>query len=273
MNFRATGMGVAGIRTFLSLLGLCGGLAAVPAFGPSEADAVIFRPGLANQQDTFKRKAGVFKVSVKGVQVNRWSIDRQPQWECDVSAKGSGRERISFYTPARRMRIFAFGEGKADSAVFKPIPVRGKVTRKGKIINGSGEELPDHCFADGGGDPVEPPVPDCGTKAIRGAKLSPFAMDGKLTLDLAVGQKPVPKLFNYCDWAGRVWPGLLTTRGNGSKISTPFSPRWVFNPKFNPRTGAWSKVIMLARGSRVNRSFGTWYKTSINWSVTMKRLR
>lgn len=132
---------------------MCCGLAIAGLVGASVADGTIFRPGAHEM----KHKAGVFRVSIKGVQVNRWSTDTQPRWECDVSAKGSGFERVRFHTPARRMRVVAFGEGRADSAVFKPLPVRGKVTRKGKLVTGSAESLPEHCLAGGGGGP--PPEP------------------------------------------------------------------------------------------------------------------
>lgn len=84
---------------------------------------------------------------------------------------------------------------------------------------------------------------------------------------------PKAKLFKHCAWRGQVWPGLLTRRGNGSDVATGFSPRWVYNPKFNRRTGAWSKVIMIARGSKIVRGMGSWYKTRVRWTVTMKRLR
>lgn len=223
--------------------------------------------------EAFVTKQGVFKVKITGVQTNTWSTDKKPRFECDWFAQGSGSERVKFHTPFRRMRISAFGSRRADSAIFAPIPVRGKVTRKGTYETQT-DHLPEHCLADGGDGPAPPPpAPDCGTKAIRSGKLVLVALDGKLTLDRRMTRTSPKDLFRNCDWRGTVWPSLLTRKGNGAKVSTGFSPRWVFNRKFNRKTGEWSKVIMIARGKRTNRDFDGWYKTSIRWTVTMKRLR
>lgn len=239
------------------------------------AGATIFRPPSAIQdEERFVLKKGVFLVSVEGVQTNVWQEDKDPLFECDVASKGSGSERVRFTAPARRMRISAFGQKRADSAIFAPLPVRATVTRKGKREQTPASAIPEHCLADGGDGVVQaPPKPDCGTKRSSGLKLSLVALDGELTLDRTSTETTPPDPFKNCTWSGRVWPSLLTTTGGGKQISTEFSPKWVFNPKFNRRTGAWSKLIMIARGSRSGGSFGTRYTTKIRWTVTLKRLR
>ena len=273
MNFRASGLGDVGFKFSLPIVVFCFALLTGLGYGVPDADGSTFGPGASTKKDRLIRKSGVFRVNVKGVQLNRWSKDTSPRSECDVWSRGSGFERVRFHTPVRRMRVVAFGSKRANTAIFKSLPVRGKVTRKGKLNHGSSESLPEHCFADGGGDPPPPPpARDCGTKAIRNGKLAPFALNGKLSLDLTRTNHTSP-LFRNCDWVGRVWPSLLTRRQNGSVITTDFSPRWVYNPRFNRRTGAWSKVIMIARGTNIVRGFGTWYKTSVRWTITMKRLR
>lgn len=266
-----TRRGVAGIGFGLGLAVLCCLLFGSGLPMPATADAVIFRPD-AHREKPPQVRRGVFLVHIKGVQTNRWNQNKSARWECDVDSRGSGWERVRFHTPVRRMRIMAMGPKRADTVVFAPMPVRGTVARQGKRVTDS-SNLPEHCYADGGGGPAPPPpVPDCGTKRIKpGMRVSLFALNGKLTLG-RTGSGRVPDLFRRCDWSGTAWPGLLT-RNNKEEISTEFSPRWVFNPRFNRRTGAWSKVIMIARGARSGRSFGTWYRSTIRWTVTMKRLR
>lgn len=243
------------------------------------ADGAIFRPGAGKQQTKQKRQrlahvSGVFKVRVEGVQTNSWTEDKPAMWECDIASKGSGSERIRFKTPFRRMRIAAFGTKRPDSAIFAPLVANGTVRRHGKLDRTPVEQMPEHCLADGGdGPPPPPPTPDCGTKRFRGLKLSLAALEGKLTLDRTSTVKQPPALFDNCTWSGRVYPNLLTRKTNGKQVSTPFKPRWVFNPRFNRRTGEWSKTIMIARGTYRGRSFGTQYTTSIRWTATLKRLR
>ncbi|MDQ2622608.1 MAG: hypothetical protein M3Y45_06165 [Actinomycetota bacterium] len=232
---------------------------AVLLFAPQQSDAAI--------------KRGVFKVKIAGVQTNQWDTNKTPKFECDWYAQGNGREKVRFHTPFRKMRILAVGHKRADSAIFAPIPVRGKVTRKGTYETQT-DHLSENCFGDGGDGPAPPPpAPDCGTKPIRSGKLSLWASNGKLTLDRTSTRNSPKDLFRNCAWRGKAWPAMLTRKGNGNDVSTNFSPKWIFNRKFNRKTGAWSKVIMIARGTNTVRHLDGWYKTSIRWTVTMKRLR
>lgn len=222
--------------------------------------------------EAFATKSGVFKVKINGIQTNKWFTDKSPKFDCDWYAKGSGWERVMFNTPFRKMRISAFGTKRADSAIFAPLPARGKVMRQGKLTTDT-SNVPENCRGDGGDGPAPPPPPpDCGTKPIRNTKLALVALKGKLTLDRKLTRDPAKDPFRNCDWKGKAWPGLLQHKGK-VRISTPFRPRWVFNRNFNRRTGEWSKVIMIARGIHTNRDFDGWYKSSIRWTVTMKRLR
>ncbi len=235
----------------------------------------LFLAGLlaAPQRSDAAVKQGVFKVKISGVQTNQWDTNKTPKFECDWYAQGSGRETVRFHTPFRRMRIVASGARRANNAIFAPIPARGKVTRKGTYETQT-DHLPESCFGDGGDGPAPPPpAPDCGTKSIRSGKLSLWARNGKLTLDQTMSRQPAKDLFRNCPWRGKRWPAMLSRKGNGKDISTGFKPKWIFNRKFNRKTGAWSKVIMIARGTDTVRHIDGWYKTTIRWTVTMKRLR
>ena len=245
---------------------------------PSAADAWIFRPDQAKPKKKKKKKkrklpkSGVFKVKVAGVQTDEWVTHKTPHFECDWFADGHGAERVRFKTPFQRMRLTTYPP-KYDMAIFRPLPAKGKVTRRG-VLDVRTDHLPDDCGGDGGdGPPPPPPAPDCGTKPIRDTRLSLFALSGRLRLDRTSTRVSPKDPFVNCPWKGRVWPGLLTTNKHGKTISTAFRPNLIFNPRFDRKTGKWSKVIMIGSGTQTRRDLDGSYKATIEWTVTMKRLR
>lgn len=276
---RATGAVLAGLAAILTF-----SLLASPAAADAAASAApaptprIYIPdlpklGKEQQNGLFKTRKGVFRVRMVGYQLNRWTHFSPSDGECVGTAKGHGFERVVFRQPARRMKLSAFGMRRLTSMILPRLKVRGQLTRKGTHKYTPLENPDPGCpYGDGGGPGYEPPAPDCGTRKFRGIPMSLVALDGFFRLRSEASYKQRPR-FRNCPPPQIQWPAIITERTNGKPIQTRFPPRLVFNRKFDRKTGKWSKVILLARGVKKQRSFTGSSVTRLEWTLVLKRLR
>lgn len=223
--------------------------------------------------DNFKQKRGVFRVKLVGYQLTRWSLHSPPDGICTGQSSGSGFERVVFRSPARRMKLSAFGEPKLTSMILPRMKVRGQLTRRGSTTYTPLENPDPNCpYGDGGGPDYVPPKPDCGTRRFNGIPISLVALDGffRLRSEASIDSRP---RFRKCPNLATQWPTIITEKTNRKPIQTRFPGRLVFNRKFNRKTGKWSKVIVIAKGVKRYRSFTNSSVTRLQWTLTLKRLR
>ncbi len=235
----------------------------------------LFKEGQkAKENKGFVTRQGVFRVKLIGYQMGRWNIYSQSDGVCTGSTEGGGFERVAFRSPAKRMVLSAFGKRRLTSMILPRLKVRGQLTRQGTYKHTPLENpSPDCPYGDGGGGPdYVPPAPDCGTRKFRGIPMSLFALDGFFTLRSEGDYEQRPK-FRNCPSPRVQWPSIIDERTNGKPIQTRFPGRLVFNRKFDRKTGAWSKVIVRAKGIKRQRSLSSSSKTTLDWTLTLKRLR
>lgn len=269
---RPVGAALAGLALALALsfAFLTGPARAAETAAASSAQRIYFPNKL--YPDTFVQKRGVFRVKLVGYQLTRWNLHSAPDGVCTGASSGSGFERVVFRSPARRMKLSAFGEPRLTSMILPRMKVRGQLTRRGSTSYTPPENPDPNCpYGDGGGD-QEPILPDCGTRKYSGIPISLFALDGffQLRSEASIDARPY---FRKCPNLATKWPTIITKRTNGKPIQTRFPGRLVFNRKFNRKTGKWSKVIVIAKGVDRRRSFSSSSVTRLQWTLTLKRLR
>ncbi|MDQ2700477.1 MAG: hypothetical protein M3Y23_04015 [Actinomycetota bacterium] len=223
--------------------------------------------------DKFASRKGLFRVKLVGYQTTRWNLHSAPQGLCDGEARGHGFERVVFRSPNRKMKLSAFGEPRLTSMILPTLKVRGQMTRRGTYTHIPAPFNPDCPYGDGGGDDYVPPAPDCGTRKFRGVPMSLFALDGQFQLSSNASLDKHRPPYRNCPRISHGWPHLEKQKTNGKPIQTKFPGRLVFNRKFNRKTGAWSKVIVIARGARKYRTLTGSSVHRVEWTLTLKRLR
>lgn len=277
---RPTGVALAGLvaaLTFAMFPSPAGATAAVKE-PPSPASRVLipdlpklFQEG--QKKKGFVSRRGVFRVRMVGYQLNRWAVNSPSDGVCTGTLEGHGFERVVFRFPARRMKLSAFGKRRLTSMILPRLKVRGQLTRNGKYNYTPLENpAPDCPYGDGGGPDYVPPAPDCGTRKFKGIPMSLFALDGFFQLRSEADYDQRPK-FRNCPSPRVAWPTIITEKTNGKPIQTRFPGRLFFNRKFDRKTGRWSKVIVLARGAKKQRSFTSSSVTRLQWKLVVKRLR
>lgn len=231
----------------------------------------LFQEGKKKKKGFVSRR-GVFRVRMVGYQINRWSVHSPPDGICSGETLGNGFERVVFRFPAKRMKLSAFGKRRLTSMILPRMKVRGQLTRKGSYSYTPLENpAPDCPYGDGGGDYVPTP-PDCGTRRFKGIPMSLFALDGFFQLRSEASFDRRPK-FRNCPSPRVEWPTIIREKTNGKPIQTRFPGRLFFNRKFDRKTGKWSKVIVLAKGAKKQRSFTSANVTRLQWKLVVKRLR
>lgn len=242
---------------------------------PGSRTVVSHEPSLLRKnakKNGFVSRVGVFRVRMVGYQLNRWSVHSPPDGICTGETVGGGFERVVFRSPARRMKLSAFGNRRLTSMILPRLHVRGQLTRKGTYDYTPLENPdPDCPSGDGNGDYVPTP-PDCGTRKFARIPMSLFALDGFFRLHSEGSYRDRPN-FRNCPRPWVEWPGIINEKTNGRPVQTRFPPRLFFNPRFNRRTGQWSKVIVIARGVKKQRTLTSSSVTRLEWTLTVKRLR
>lgn len=279
---RPTGVVLAGLVAtfaFATLFSSTAATAAAKDSSSSEQRILIpdfpklFEEGQKKKKGFVSRR-GVFRVRMVGYQLNRWAMNSPSDGVCTGAMEGHGFERVVFRFPAKRMKLSAFGKRRLTSMILPRLKVRGQLTRNGKYSYTPLENpAPDCPYGDGGGGPdYVPPAPDCGTRKFKGIPMSLFALDGFFQLRSEADYDQRPK-FRNCPTPRVAWPTIITEKTNGKPIQTRFPGRLFFNRKFDRKTGKWSKVIVLAKGAKKQRSFTSSSVTRLQWKLVVKRLR
>jgi hypothetical protein len=211
-------------------------------------------------------RLATFEVVVEGVQTTTWTKHHEREFPCDVGIDGEGRETYRFtarrpsrvtamWVPGARDPISLFS-GHGAAAVY----LRGTVTRQGRL-----DVTPGEACASGDGTGTAAPEPaDCGT--IRGlADIAEVRFDttrrSLLVLDDALtpaGRDP----FSNCPGGGG-WPDLLQADDAGRRIGRVLPAADLL---------AHGQNVVLARGSRTDRSAEGTATTTIRWTASFKRV-
>jgi hypothetical protein len=241
--------------------------------GRSDGPATISAKSKKTHAKRFVSAAGVFRVWLSAYQTVRWSHFSSSD-ECSGSSSGHGFEKMYLRVPRRKMKLSAFGENRLEAMILPQLKSRGWVKRQGKYeYTPNPAPAPDCEFADGGGDYV-PPKPDCGRKSFKGLPVSMVALDGYFSLESR--DPPSSNGFRYrnCPRLSLTgWPKLLDKKTNGKPVQSKFPGRLIFNPKFNRKTGAWSRVTIIGKGTRKYRTMTGSSQIRIEWTLNLKRLR
>jgi hypothetical protein len=214
-----------------------------------------------------------FKVKVEGLQKTTWAADHEPANRCDPSYRGSGRERVTFRSRrAVVIRAFQIGSRSGRAPVTfvhegeqADLLTRGSVTRSGTLTLDPPQ--PGCAVGDGGDGTSTPPAKDCGTKQIRSLSLR-LAYDAlkpdRITLSKA-NQDRKPE-FTNCPLNGEGWPTILS-RDDRNRTAGEELPR---ADLFDRRQG---KMIVIGRGTVRGDSSGVRHTTTIEWDLTLTRIR
>jgi hypothetical protein len=210
-----------------------------------------------------------FKVTVKGVQTTNWTENHQPQFKCDYTSTGSGKEKVVFKSrKAVVIRAFQFmgkgpvlfvrGKGQAD------LPTRGYVERQG--TRALAPASPECAVGDGDGS-YTPPKPDCGRKTISSLPLR-LAYDAlnKNRITLSTYTSPKAPVFQQCPLSGIGWSTILSSDDHKRTAGQSLPVKDLYDR----RQG---KMIVLGKGAAVTNSGGTAATTKINWELTLTRLK
>ena len=208
-----------------------------------------------------------FKVSIKGVQTNKWSSSYQSQGKCDSSGEAHGTEVVRFETKkAQPLTAERYGQfiRFAENGLDNSITTKAKVTRQGVQTF---EPTPPECEGTGGGG--EPPKRDCGTKRFNW-DVSPYysTFGKKRGVQLTDSLIPIFQPFKNCPGGGVSFPSILTTKTNGKPIFSELPPKELFDKKLG-------KIIVLGKGKKVEDKpgLGIHRNTTVEWEVELRRVK
>lgn len=280
LNISRPAAGVAFAGFLLVFMLLSGSISSQPeAKEPNRTPRVLIPdfPKLFNEgqkkKNGFVNRRGVFRVKLVGYQLSRWNYDYPGDGVCSGNTRGHGFERVVFRSPNKRMRLSAFGKRRLNSMILPRMKVRGQLTRQGKYsYTPHPNPAPDCPYGDGGGPDYEPPASDCGTRKFKGIPMQVFALNGFFQLNSYGKYEDRPRFVN-CHAPPVRFPSIIDERTNGKPIQTRFPGGLIFNRKFDRKTGAWSKVIVLAKGAKKRRTFNSADITRLQWKLVFKRLR
>lgn len=233
-------------------IGLILSLALLAAVLPGAAEA---KPALP------KIKRAAFKVTVDGIQRTSWKLNHVGKGGCDGNATGAGTEALRFTSKPKTLRAMYF-KGLSNpilsiGRVTPAIPLRGKVTRAGKVNADEGL-----CGGTGGGQKV---APDCGAKSIRGAKVTlEYLLRSKSRIGLA-RYLGIDDPFRNCPSGGFSFPNLVDQNTNDSRVGSKLP----IGELFDRRLG---KIILIGKGKRTESDSDGTYTSTIRWVVTLQRL-
>ena len=127
---------------------------------------------VASAAEQPKVKKALFKVTLEGVQKDKWDNYHEGTGGCDGTVSSSGSETVRFHSKPVTIEATDL-EGLTNPVLRKagkdvvlyPFKLSGTITRQSTII---ASDTPDWCGGTGGGTPPK----DCGTKSFRGMKAS-----------------------------------------------------------------------------------------------------
>ena len=228
--------------------------------------ATLAMAAVANGAEQPKVKKAIFKVTLEGVQKDKWDNYHEGAGGCDGTVASSGDETVRFHSKPVVVEATDL-EGLSNPVLRKagkdidiyPFRLSGTVKRQSTII---ASETPAWCGGVGGGTPPK----DCGTRSFRGMKAAldySFAKPYGWIQARSEGSTDDP--FRNCGPGTQGYPHLLSQTANGSRIASEL-PR---NELFDKSIG---KIIVIGRGKSVQKGEETFDSASIRWEATFTRI-
>jgi hypothetical protein len=209
-------------------------------------------------------KSAAFRVSVEGVQTNKWSSVYYSQGQCDPSGEAHGTEVVRFATRKKTKATVIDKPFLHFGATYQlPRRVQAKVTRHG-VQNV--EPTPPECGGTGGGG--EGPKADCGTKRLPWDLVGRYVSDGARSgLELSHGLGGYDDPFANCPVGGYAFPVLLTTNTKGQAIRGKVKPKWFFDRRYDI-------IVVHGAGKKIEKKplIGIDRTATVEWTVTFERI-
>jgi len=210
-------------------------------------------------------KSAQFRVTVEGVQTNKWSSVYHSQGRCDASGKAHGTEVVRFAT-RKKTKTTVTDEPylRFGSTYELPRRVQAKVTRYGKQFV---EPTPPECGGTGGGGGGGvPPKPDCGTKRLPWDLSARWAFD-RSGIELSRRGGAFDDPYANCPVSGYGFPALLTTNTKGQTIRGKANPAWFFDKRYDV-------IIVHGAGKKVEKKplIGIDRTATVEWTITFERV-
>lgn len=215
-----------------------------------------------------KVKKALFKVTLEGVQRDKWKAFHQGTGGCDATVSQRGSEVLKFHSKPVLIEATDL-EGLSNPVLRKqgrninlyPFKLRGTVKRNSSITV---TDSPAECGGTGGGGKVPK---DCGTKPVRGLKAGVDYAFGKPAGHIQVtSAASMNDVFRNCGPGTQSFPHLLATKTDNSKILSELPREELFDKSLG-------KIIVIGRGKRVQDNGEGIDTASIRWEVTFKRVK
>ena len=222
---------------------------------------------VANAAEQPKVKKALFKVTLEGVQKDKWDNYHEGTGGCDGTVSSIGSETVRFHSKPVTIEATDL-EGltnpvlrKAGKAIdIYPFRLSGTVKRQSTII---ASDTPDWCGGKGGGS-----IPkDCGTKSFRGMKASlDYSLAKPYGWIQPRSEGSIDDPFRNCGPGTQGYPHLLSQKANGSRIASELPRDELFDKSIG-------KLIVIGRGKSVQKGDETFDEASIRWEATFKRIK
>ena len=214
-----------------------------------------------------KVEKAYFKVTLEGVQRDRWDNFHQGTGGCDATVASKGSEVVRFRSKPVTV-VATYIEGLSNPVLRKdtsdyvayPFKLSGTIKRQSQIVV---SDSPPECGGTGGGS-----IPkDCGTKSFRGWRATVDYFPGKPAGFLqASTEGSVNDPFRNCGGGTQGFPHMLRTQTDNTIIAEQLPRGELFDKKLG-------KIIVIARGKRVQKGEETLDTASIRWEGTFKRIK
>jgi hypothetical protein len=216
-----------------------------------------------------KIEKAYFKVTLEGVQRDKWdNLHQGGAHRCDATVASKGSEVVKFRSRPVNM-VATYIEGLSNPVLRKdakdyvayPFKLSGTIARQSSI---SVSPIPRDCSGTGGG---QVPAKDCGTKSFRGWRATVDYFYGKPAGFLqAYTDGSASDPFKNCGPGTQGYPHMLRTQTDNTIIAEQLPRDELFDKKIG-------KIIVIARGKRVQKGSETLDTASIRWEATFKRLK
>jgi hypothetical protein len=210
-------------------------------------------------------KSAQFRVTVEGVQTDKWSSVYHSSGRCDPSGEAHGTEVVRFATlKATKATVIDKPFLHFGATYELPRRVRAKVTRHGVQTV---EPTPPECGGTGGGSGGGP-KPDCGTKRLPWDLSARYASDGARSgIELSRRGGSYDDPFANCPVGGIAFPQILTTNTKGQTIRGKVKPSWFFDKRYDT-------IVVHGAGKRVEKKpmIGIDRTATVEWTITFERV-
>jgi hypothetical protein len=222
---------------------------------------------VANAAEQPKVTKALFKVTVEGVQKDKWDNYHEGTGGCDGTVSSSGTETLRFHSKPVTIEATDL-EGLSNPVLRKagkdvvpyPFKLSGTVKRQSTIV---ASPTPRWCGGVGGGTPPK----DCGTKSFRGMKAGVNYFLAKPYGRIQVqSEGSMDDPFRNCGPGTQGFPNLLAYKNGTSPILSELPREELFDKSLG-------KIIVIGRGKSVQKGDETFDEASIRWEVTFKRIK